>query len=85
MKKEIGKIKIDKFLYDTYCNKCGDKIIPQTSFMDEFSITGGYHNKYLEDNITYTFSLCEKCLKELFNTFKIPVDKKDLEYIFEYQ
>ncbi len=37
-------------------------------------VYGGYDSSPLEDCTTYTFSLCEKCLKELFDTFNIPVE-----------
>ncbi len=36
------------------------------------SVQGGYESYHLFDMSTYTFSLCEKCLRVLFNQFKIP-------------
>ncbi len=35
-------------------------------------VSGGYSSHYLHDCTNYNFSLCEKCLRELFTSFKIP-------------
>lgn len=40
-------------------------------------VTGGYFSEHLQDATRYKFSLCEKCLKELFDGFKIPVDTEE--------
>lgn len=45
----------------------------------EQTVSGGYDSYALEDLQKYTFSLCEGCLKELFDAFKIPVSQR--EYI----
>ena len=41
------------------------------------NVSGGYFSKYLEDGSEYSFDLCEKCVSELFDTFKILPDKID--------
>lgn len=66
---------------DCLCNKCGESQLyaSEDGFecKDIYGVvcdfTGGYFSKYLADCTRYQFSLCEKCLKELFDTFKIPV------------
>jgi hypothetical protein len=37
----------------------------------EVEVSGAYDSTHLEDCTNYTFSLCEKCLVELFETFSI--------------
>lgn len=68
------------------CNKCTGDI---SRFEDgintgdygvvDVTYVGGYYSKHLDDLSEYKFSLCEKCLSELFASFKIPVIK-DEEY-----
>jgi hypothetical protein len=36
------------------------------------SVTGGYDSKHIFDMTTYEWSMCEKCLRAMFETFKIP-------------
>jgi hypothetical protein len=67
------------------CNKCGNSCcnIPKeldyisNSGMIDCKVYGGYFSEKLEDFATYTFSLCENCICELFNQFKIPVRKTE--------
>jgi len=63
------------------CNNCGESLIPLDMEKDckpspyglvEKTVSGGYFSDYLWDCTTYTFSLCEKCLRDLFDQFKIP-------------
>jgi|SRR5579885_683329 len=61
------------------CNRCAGPMRPLGTFNEQYehglensAITGGYDSYHLFDMTTYTFSLCEKCLRELFNEFKIP-------------
>ena len=70
------------------CNQCGGPLCTQDypdgydtskdpdfytpNGLVEHSITGGYSSTELMDLTTYTFSLCERCLRNLFNQFKIP-------------
>jgi hypothetical protein len=39
-------------------------------------VMGGYYSTGLEDESSYSFSICEKCLAEIFKKFKIPVKKQ---------
>lgn len=61
------------------CNKCGEctrhlgtynETYP--SGLENAEVQGGYESYHLFDCTTYTFSLCEKCLRELFNSCKVP-------------
>lgn len=63
-----------------FCNKCGEDCTPFETVdsldphgLIEVEVGGGYASPHLEDLTTYTFSLCEACLIELFKGFKIPV------------
>ena len=66
------------------CNLCGETMCP-IGTMNEQSphglynahVTGGYDSYHLWDMTTYTFSLCEKCLREIFNKAKIKPDLSD--------
>lgn len=74
---------------DVICNKCGESCMSvdddfKTPYgLNEVVVSGGYYSNYLEDLTTYTFSLCEKCLSELFKTFLIPVHKSGLYENYE--
>lgn len=66
------------------CNKCGKDCISfkdgeETTFYGllDARVRGSYYSPVLEDLMEYRFDLCESCLKELFDTFKIPVTKKE--------
>ena len=72
MKKEI------EIIVDVICNKCGKscKEAEPVDMVDycgliEVTVSGGYFSPALNDGTHYTFSMCEHCLKELFETFKI--------------
>lgn len=74
---------------DVICNKCGKtcmKVLVKESNLKEpyglveETVTGGYWSDDLEDLTKYTFSLCEKCLSELFDSFVVPVEKDDLYF-----
>lgn len=43
----------------------------------EVGFTTGYFSDVLPDGTAYRFSLCEPCVKELMNTFKIPAEEED--------
>lgn len=60
------------------CNKCGDNLCSDSCVNRNFpfglveaNVHGGYDSKHLSDMTTYQFSMCEKCLREFFNTCKI--------------
>jgi len=63
------------------CNKCGKNPCCQCdsdmSYVDpcgliEAKVGGGYSSPILSDCINYTFTLCEYCLRELFDACVIP-------------
>jgi hypothetical protein len=74
---------------EVLCNKCGgdmrtkriadDGVEFFTGYygMIDASVSGGFLSEHLDDVTTYRFSLCEKCLAELFGSFAHPprVDK----------
>ena len=84
-------IKEELLTEDILCNKCGNSCnvvsLPGVDALDindyygliEASVSGGYCSTGLEDGKVYTFSLCENCLKELFDGFKlkVQVEKND--------
>lgn len=65
-------------LKDT-CNNCGGTLaileLDGKKYVDGLinaRVSGAYNSKYLSDCTDYRFSLCEKCLSEIFAKFKIP-------------
>jgi len=72
------------------CNMCGLVVQPGVGVptVEQLNarVTGligavvhaGYDVEHLTDGVTYSFSICEKCLSELFNQFKVPVTVKDI-------
>lgn len=67
---------------DILCNKCGESCQPKDASeregqflgwygLIEATVGGGYYSTHLDDGFEYTFSLCEPCLYELFQTFKL--------------
>lgn len=84
----IKKITREEYVTDqVFCNKCGEncglpKVAPGQESghphgLIETTVRGGYWSNPLQDCVSYTFSLCESCLSELFKTFKIPVGMFD--------
>ena len=75
---------LEKGIASVKCNKCGcdcqkfSKNINDEKFsvgyygLIDANVQGGYESVELSDCVEYTFSLCEKCLKELFVSFKTP-------------
>jgi hypothetical protein len=70
---------------DILCNKCGNSLKEKLTTDGKWSefygliecqVSGGYCSPVLSDCIIYSFSLCERCLQELFENFKISVDAK---------
>ncbi len=67
------------------CNLCGESMRPLGTANEQYPhglenarVCGGYHSYHLLDLSTYTFSLCEKCLRHLFMQFKIKPQVGDL-------
>ncbi len=72
---------------DVLCNKCGGSCVSQewrsqvsngadvagyVEGLTNASVSGGYGSRYLLDMTTYAFSICERCLREMFDAFVIP-------------
>lgn len=61
------------------CNMCGEALCPPAGSIHDQSpaglidakVSGDYDSEYLSDLQNYKFSLCEKCLRQLFIQFKI--------------
>jgi hypothetical protein len=71
-----------KSIPDIFCNICGTncKSFHGSHYgLINARITGGYESTYLKDEKSYKFSLCEKCLVNLFKTFKTSVEVKDCD------
>lgn len=61
------------------CNMCAGPMRPLGTHNEQYahglekaSVEGGYESYHLFDCTEYTFSFCEKCLRELFTKCKIP-------------
>lgn len=71
------------------CNMCGESLCIDISVLSgkwqsnepqglqDAKVTGGYESYHLLDMTSYTFSLCEHCLRKMFNQFKIKPDIDD--------
>lgn len=58
------------------CNLCGEYLCPKDDEQSPYGlvdaeVSAGYFSYHLSDMTRYTFSLCEKCLREIFNRCKI--------------
>ena len=56
-----------EIIEDYICNKCGEPC-NNLGLLNEV-VRGGYESVVFEDQDYFEFSLCEKCLKEIFATF----------------
>lgn len=62
------------------CNYCGGSMHPDPSDVNwqtpdgllNAKVTGNYSTNHLTDEVLYIFSLCERCLRQLFNLCVIP-------------
>jgi len=61
------------------CNMCGERTRPLGTMNEQYpsgleyaEVAGGYDSTHLLDGHSYKFSLCELCLRKMFNQFKIP-------------
>lgn len=59
---------------DVLCNKCGEStyINGHQYGVPDAHMYGGYSSKHIDDGAVYKFDLCEKCARDLVDTFKIP-------------
>lgn len=75
---------------DDSCNMCGESIYIKYNVtgkeektlggIENIQVVGGYFSEYLLDMNCYTFSLCEKCLRQLFMQFKVPPHVCDINF-----
>lgn len=63
---------------DILCNLCGETMCPigtmneqEPHGLSNVDVIGGYDSYHLADMRSYTFSFCEKCLRDLFVKCKI--------------
>ena len=66
-----------------FCNKCGMSCkghIGNQLGLIEAEVSGGYDSTHLGDGDVYRFSLCERCVKELIDSFKLHA--KQGNYLF---
>ena len=72
---------------EIFCNLCAGPMISSSSIDSKYkypmglyniSVSGGFESYHLLDMNKYTFSFCEKCLRELFTQCKIKPDLLDL-------
>jgi len=58
------------------CNMCGKSSYRHGSrYGNEHCYEGGYYSTELDDGVIYNYIICESCLANLFQQFKIPVKK----------
>lgn len=71
---------------EVLCNQCGESCHPEDSGKNKYgqpyfyglieaTIRGSYYSPALNDECDYTFSLCEVCLKKMFDGFKLSVSE----------
>lgn len=84
---ETGVKTPDEIYKTCLCNKCGESCAmafehegPESFYgLINAQAKGFFNSPILSDCTAYRFDMCEKCLKELFDSFKLPVD--ELEYM----
>lgn len=86
-KKVSKKITVEETL-DVLCNKCGKTCSGLKRYHNakdthmgfsglvETEVHGGYDSQFVGDMISWKFSICEECLKDIVKTFKIPHEIK---------
>jgi hypothetical protein len=86
MIKSVVETKTVHTIADVICNQCGDSCKREPFGAADYyglveaEVTGGFASEHLEDNVTYRFSVCEKCLSVLFGNFKYK-PSRDAEFI----
>lgn len=79
MKRIIREVSYEE---DVRCNKCGGSCkvdgAPGQYGLIKQSVHGGYGSTALSDMTEYRFSMCEQCLSDLFESFKIPVVEREV-------
>jgi len=78
--RKIITTKEEEEVVDVLCNKCGKTCRNPGAYeqspygLIEQTYSGGYGSTPLDDCTNYTFSICESCLKDFFDSFIIPVE-----------
>ena len=81
-----------EMIEDIICNGCGNSLkdddVQDFHGLQDACVHGGYGAK-LGDGVSYHFSLCEDCLNDMFNKFKIPPEVNnsigdDNEYVPDF-
>ena len=75
MKSFEEKTRIDRDITSCLCNKCGKEMFNKETkevFGIDVYIEGAYYSPTLEDQTWFKFDLCEQCVLELMDSFKIP-------------
>jgi hypothetical protein len=69
------------------CNMCGETVCPIGTHNEQYphglfeaKVTGGYDSYHLLDMNQYTFSFCEKCLRQMFIQCKIKPQVHDMNF-----
>ena len=79
---ELSTIEVEK-VTEIVCNKCGEFNEVHNNNMSVFEglgevdITFGYFSEHFGDGTHISFALCEKCLYELVQTFKVDPYKEE--------
>lgn len=94
--KKVTKTEVVNETVDIICNKCGktcnniarqnyDKKHGKDFYgILELEVHGGYNSATIGDMVSWRFSLCEFCVKELVDTFKIPHEIHDRDLSGDY-
>ncbi len=86
MLKKLFQTKKVEVIDDIICNKCGETMLKTVGPWDEHgefyglqeaSFSTGYLSKDFPDGKVYSFSMCEPCLKWLFELFELPPSERE--------
>lgn len=64
-----------EYVEDIICNRCGKSCKNEVGDFDgliEAEVIGGFYSPKIEDGTKISFSLCEHCVADLVQDFKIP-------------
>lgn len=56
------------------CNQCGHALAAPGGYpygLVQANVTGGFESEHLSEDVSYNFTLCEKCVLTLFRGFTI--------------
>lgn len=73
--KSVKKTIKEQHLSKVICNKCNEVFFEPKKNMNYeglfVSVDFGYESSYFGDTVAIEFDVCEKCLKEFVDTFKV--------------